>query len=88
MLGATGSVGSSTLDLVGRTPQVFKVVALTAQRSVEALAQCASRHHAEIAVIADASQYAALKERLSGSGIEVAAGASGLIEAEIGRAHV
>ena len=81
VLGATGSVGSSTLDLVGRTPHVFKVVALTAQQSVEALAQCALRHRAEVAVIADASRYGALKERLAGSGIEVAAGASGLLEA-------
>jgi len=81
VLGATGSVGSSTLDLVGRTPHLFKVVALTAQHSVEALAQCASRHRAEVAVIADASRYGALKECLSGSGIEVAAGASGLLEA-------
>ena len=81
VLGATGSVGSSTLDLVGRTPQLFEVVALTAQNSVEALAECALRHSAQLAVIADPSRYRALKERLAGSGIEVAAGACGLIEA-------
>src|SRR5262245_45673312 len=81
VLGATGSVGSSTLDLVGRTPHLFEVVALTAQTSVEALAECALRHRAQLAVIADPNRYRALKERLSGSGIEVAAGACGLIEA-------
>src|SRR5215470_1202285 len=81
VLGATGSVGSSTLDLVGRTPHLFEVVALTAQTSVEALAECALRHRAQLAVIADPSRYRALKKRLSGSGIEVAAGACGLIEA-------
>ena len=81
VLGATGSVGSSTLDLVGRTPHLFEVVALTAQTSVEALAECALRHRAQLAVIADPNRYRALKKRLSGSGIEVAAGACGLIEA-------
>jgi 1-deoxy-D-xylulose-5-phosphate reductoisomerase len=81
VLGATGSVGTSTLDLIGRTPNQFEVVALTAQTNVEALAECALRHRAALAVVADASRYQALKERLSGSGIEVAAGAAALIEA-------
>src|SRR5262249_9868869 len=79
--GAPGWGGTGPLAPVGRTPHQFKVVALTAQKSVEALAQCASSHRAELAVIADASRYGALKERLSGTGIEAAAGASGLIEA-------
>ena len=81
VLGATGSVGTSTLDLIGRTPHLFEVVALTAQSNVEALAECALRHRAALAVVADPSRYQALKERLSGSGIEVAAGAAALIEA-------
>ena len=81
VLGATGSVGTSTLDLIGRTPNQFEVVALTAQTNVEALAACALRHRAAFAVVGDASRYQALKERLSGSGIEVAAGAAALIEA-------
>ena len=81
VLGATGSVGTSTLDLIGRTPLLFEVVALTAQSNVEALAECALRHRAALAVIADPSRYNALKERLAGSGIEVAAGAEALIEA-------
>jgi 1-deoxy-D-xylulose-5-phosphate reductoisomerase len=81
VLGATGSVGTSTLDLIGRNPHLFEVVALTAQSNVDALAECALRHRALLAVVADASKYQALKERLSGSGIEVAAGAAALIDA-------
>ena len=83
VLGATGSVGTSTLDLIGRNPQLFEVVALTAHSNVEALAELAVRHRAALAVIADDSRYGALKERLAGSGIEVAAGAAGLIEAAV-----
>src|SRR5258705_7553320 len=81
VLGATGSVGTSTLDLIGRSPLLFEIVALTAQSNVEALAECALRHRAALAVVADPSRYQALKELLSGSGIEVAAGAAALIEA-------
>ncbi len=81
VLGATGSVGTSTLDLIGRNPQLFQIVALTAQSNVEALAECARRHRAALAVVADPSRYQALKEALAGSGIEVAAGSAALIEA-------
>ena len=81
VLGATGSVGKSTLDLIGRNAGLFEVVALTANRDVEALAELAIRHRAAVAVIADADRYAALKERLSGSGVEAAAGGVALIEA-------
>src|SRR5688572_1286222 len=73
VLGATGSVGTSTLDLIGRNPHLFDVVALTAHNNVEALAELALRHRAAVAVVAEESRYGALKERLSGSGIEVAA---------------
>jgi 1-deoxy-D-xylulose-5-phosphate reductoisomerase len=83
VLGATGSVGTSTLDLVGRHPQLFEVVALTAHSNVEALAELALQHRAALAVIADESRYGALKERLAGSGIEVAAGATGLLAAAL-----
>jgi 1-deoxy-D-xylulose-5-phosphate reductoisomerase len=81
VLGATGSVGKSTLDLIGRNVGLFEVVALTANRDVEALAELAIRHRAAVAVIADADRYEALKERLSGSGVEAAAGGVALIEA-------
>jgi len=83
VLGATGSVGTSTLDLIGRNAHLFEVVALTARSNVEALAELAVRHRASLAVVADDTCYGALKERLSGSGIEVAAGAAALVAAAV-----
>jgi 1-deoxy-D-xylulose-5-phosphate reductoisomerase len=83
VLGATGSVGASTLDLIGRNPGLFEVVALTGNTNVDALAELAVRHRASLAVVADARCYGALKERLSGSGIEVAAGRAALVEAAL-----
>jgi len=83
VLGATGSVGASTLDLVERNAAAFEVVALTAHSNDEALADLARRHGAALAVIADESRYAALKERLAGSGIEAAAGVGALSEAAL-----
>ena len=81
VLGATGSVGTSTLDLVGRNPHMFEIVALTARDNVDALAECAKRHRAALAVIVDEGRYHELKERLAGTGIEAAAGAAALEEA-------
>jgi len=83
VLGATGSVGLNTLDLISRTPEAFEVIALTANRNVDTLAELALRHRAKLAVIAEEGAFASLKERLAGSGIAVAAGASGLIEAAL-----
>lgn len=81
VLGATGSIGTSTLDLVGREPGLYEVVALTANSSVDDLVALALTHRPELAVVADAARYVELKERLSGKGIAVAAGEQGLIEA-------
>jgi 1-deoxy-D-xylulose-5-phosphate reductoisomerase len=81
VLGATGSVGRSTLDLVGRNPQLFEVVALTANRNAEALAELAIRHRARLAVLAEEACYRELKDRLAATGIEAAAGHAALIEA-------
>jgi 1-deoxy-D-xylulose-5-phosphate reductoisomerase len=86
VLGATGSVGKSTLDLIGRNPNQFQVVALTANSSVQALADLAIRHRAQLAVLADASRYGELKALLAGTGVEAAAGLTGLIEAASRRA--
>src|SRR5215467_10297349 len=83
VLGATGSVGQSTLDLIGRNRDRFEVVALTARHNAERLADLAVRHQAGLAVIAEEGQYHDLKQRLAGTGIEVAAGMSGLIEAAL-----
>jgi 1-deoxy-D-xylulose-5-phosphate reductoisomerase len=81
ILGSTGSIGCSTLDLVERNPQAFEVEVLTANRSVARLAMQAKRFGASLAVVADDSAYADLKEALSGTGIEVAAGAAAVAEA-------
>lgn len=81
VLGSTGSIGCNTLDLITHTPGRFEVEALTAWRNVSSLAEQARAHSAKLAVIADEALYGDLKDALAGSGIEVAAGVSGLIEA-------
>jgi 1-deoxy-D-xylulose-5-phosphate reductoisomerase len=81
ILGATGSIGQSTLDLIDASPGRYEVVALTGHRNVERLAAAARRHRARLAVIGDPAAYASLKDALAGSGIEVASGPAGLIEA-------
>ncbi|MBX9588731.1 MAG: 1-deoxy-D-xylulose-5-phosphate reductoisomerase [Hyphomonadaceae bacterium] len=81
VLGATGSVGKSTLDLIGRNPHLFEVVALSANRDAKGLAELALLHRAQLAVLADESRYAELKDHLAGTGIEAAAGAAALIDA-------
>ncbi len=80
LLGATGSVGTSTLDLVARNPQAFEIAALTADRNWQQLAQLARRFRARHAVIADESAYQDLKSALSGTGIAIAAGAQALVD--------
>ena len=86
ILGATGSIGRSTLDLVERSPDKFDVVALTANTDVNALADAARRTGAKLAVIADESRFDALEERLEGSGCTAAAGIQALSEAATGDA--
>ncbi|WP_343211721.1 1-deoxy-D-xylulose-5-phosphate reductoisomerase [Aquisediminimonas sediminicola] len=81
ILGATGSIGTSTLDLIEREPDKFQIDTLTAHRDVQGLASAALRTRASLAVIGDESLYDALKSALSGSGIEIAAGATALVEA-------
>jgi 1-deoxy-D-xylulose-5-phosphate reductoisomerase len=81
ILGSTGSVGQSTVDLIVRNPESFDVVALTARRSVALLAQQARELNAKLAVVSDESCYADLKEALSGCCVEVAAGDAAVEEA-------
>ena len=81
ILGATGSVGKNTLDVIGRNPHLFEVVAVTANSNAEVLADIAVRHRARLAVLADESRFGELKECLSGTGIEAAAGPAALIDA-------
>jgi 1-deoxy-D-xylulose-5-phosphate reductoisomerase len=81
IFGATGSVGQSTLDLIGRDPESYDVVALTANSDAAALAAAARAHDARIAVIADEGSYFALKDALAGTGIDAAAGEQALVDA-------
>ncbi|MDE1151232.1 MAG: 1-deoxy-D-xylulose-5-phosphate reductoisomerase [Micavibrio sp.] len=81
ILGSTGSVGKSTVDLLQGHRDKYTVAALTAHRNVDLLAQQARSLGAELAVIGDASLYNALKAALSGSGIEAAAGDDAIVEA-------
>lgn len=81
ILGATGSVGASTLDLIRRQRGNWRVVALTANSQAEELAKLAREFSAEVAVVADSSCLPALQAALSGTGIEAAGGTEALTEA-------
>jgi 1-deoxy-D-xylulose-5-phosphate reductoisomerase len=81
VLGATGSIGENTLDLISRNPGCAQIVALTANTNAARLAELAIQHRAELAVIGDAAQYQALKDALAGTGIAVAAGEDAVSEA-------
>ena len=81
ILGATGSIGKSTLDLVERSPGHFAVNAVTAATNVVSLADVARRTGAKLAVIADENRYRDLAELLAGTDCQVAAGETALVEA-------
>src|SRR5450759_2887064 len=80
ILGATGSVGASAVDLIKREPERYRVEAVTARRNATALAKIAREVGARFAVVADPSVYGELKDALAGSGIEAAAGEAALLE--------
>lgn len=84
ILGCTGSIGKSTLDLIERSPDEFEITALTAAVNVGALADAARRTKARLAVIADESRLRDLEEVLQGSGCRAAAGVDALVEAATG----
>jgi 1-deoxy-D-xylulose-5-phosphate reductoisomerase len=81
ILGATGSIGTSTVDLLRRAGGNFAVSALTANTDVERLTMLACEFKAKLAVIAEPTYYGVLKEALAGTGIEVAGGRSGMLMA-------
>lgn len=83
VLGATGSIGQNTLDLIARAPEAYQVVALTGGRNVAQLAEDALKFRAELAVVADPALLPDLRDRLAGSGIAAAAGAQALEEAAL-----
>ena len=81
ILGATGSIGRNTLDIVARHRERFVIEALTAHRDVARLIEQALAHRPRVAAIGDASLYATLNEALAGTGIEAAAGPEAVLEA-------
>lgn len=81
ILGSTGSVGQSTIDLISAHPDQYRVVALTAQRNVALLAQQARALRAAYAVIGDESLYGELKAALAGTETVVGAGADAIVAA-------
>jgi 1-deoxy-D-xylulose-5-phosphate reductoisomerase len=81
ILGATGSIGASTIDLIKRERARFRVEAVSAHKNASALAALARELDARFAAVGDPAAYSGLKEALAGSGIEAGAGESALIEA-------
>ena len=86
ILGATGSIGKSALDLVERNSDRFEVTAVTAATNVEALAQVARRTGAKLAVVADETRFEDLAELLVGTNCRAAAGEAALLEAAVSEA--
>ncbi len=83
ILGATGSIGASALDVIARHPQRYRVSALTANRNVDALVALCQRFRPELAVIGDAALESALRGAIAAAGLatRVASGPAGLREA-------
>ena len=80
ILGATGSIGQNTLELISSEKDSFKVVGLTGSGNIDLLAQNAIDFGADIVATADESKFFDLKNLLSGHNITVCAGPSGILE--------
>ncbi len=81
ILGSTGSVGTSTIDLIRAHPSHYVVTALTGGKNVALLAEQARTLNPQFVAIADDTQYAALKNALAGTNIRIGAGRSAVMEA-------
>lgn len=81
VLGSTGSIGASTVDLLKANPERYRVRALVGGRNAALLAEQARALGAELAVCGDASCYSALRDALAGSGIEASCGPDAVVEA-------
>ena len=81
ILGSTGSIGTSTIDLIKANPEQFKIRAITAGKNVGLLIEQAKALNPEFVVIADDSQYETVKSALSTTNIKVGAGRSAVLEA-------
>lgn len=88
ILGATGSIGKSTLDLVERHPDRFEVAAVSAATNAGALATIARRTGAKLAVIADETKLPALRDLLAGTDCRCVGGAEALAEMAAGDAEL
>lgn len=84
VLGATGTIGLNTYELLALNPDRFQTVALAANRNAEKLAELAVALRAEYAALADERLEGELRQRLEGTGIECGAGPQALIEAASG----
>jgi 1-deoxy-D-xylulose-5-phosphate reductoisomerase len=80
ILGATGSIGQNTLDLISSERDKFNVVGLTGENNIELLAKSAINFNADVVATANDSKFNDLKDMLSGHKIEVCAGINGLLE--------
>lgn len=80
VLGSTGSIGTQTLDIISEYPELFRASVLTARRQWQVLANQALKFRPDMVVIGDETYYIPLRDALSGSGIEVAAGADAIAE--------
>src|ERR1700749_4212938 len=81
VLGATGSIGDSTMDLLRDSKDRYRVEALTANSNVEGLAKLAKEFDARYVAVADGSRLTELKDALAGTRTECGAGESAVIEA-------
>jgi len=81
ILGSTGSIGTSTLDILSRNQDDYDLVAVTANKNVSLLIEQCLEFRPQFAVIGDESLYPELKEALAGTGIEIAAGNDAIIDA-------
>jgi 1-deoxy-D-xylulose-5-phosphate reductoisomerase len=81
LLGATGSIGASTVDLIRREPNRYRVEAVAAYRNVAALAALARELGAQFAAVGDSNAFQDLKDALAGTGIACGAGESAMVEA-------
>ena len=81
VIGATGSIGTQTLEIIGSHPELYRVTVMAAGSKVDKLIELAVLHRPALAVIADVTKYALLRDTLEPLGIKTAAGEHALCEA-------
>lgn len=81
VIGATGSIGTQTLEIIGSHPELYRVTVMAAGSKVDRLIELAVLHRPALAVIADVTKYALLRDTLEPLGIKTAAGEHALCEA-------